>query len=155
MRMLMRTLSDVTPPTRLIHPRAGLARRGSNFLSHGPARHCDLCTAVNVAAVPPPAPANRTHRTPPAHTSPPPPARICPAGLHVIAIHAHSCGAHTRILLSTAPVVACSVSCVTGPTAPLSTTWTCANLAGSYSSQWQRMSPLLVRAVAVMRGDAL
>eukprot|EP00937_MAST-01D_sp_MAST-1D-sp2_P007610 g7610.t1 len=73
------------------------------------------------------------------------------AGAHVVAIHAHSAGVQTRMLLCRAPVVACDVqlaaaapAAASAPApAPLAVTWRCCSLAQWYKPQWSRISSLL------------
>ena len=69
---------------------------------------------------------------------------LADAGRHVVAIHAHSVGEQTRILLKTSPFVAADVAS-TDPARPLggAPAWKCSSLAASYVAQWMRMSNLL------------
>jgi hypothetical protein len=64
-------------------------------------------------------------------------------GSHVIAIHGHSIGLQSRILLLTRPFVACEVSSTDPKAHPISSTaWKCKTLS-EYQPQWARMSVLL------------
>jgi hypothetical protein len=66
------------------------------------------------------------------------------AGAHTVAVHAHSAGVQTRILLTTAPAVAVEVMAVDAASAPISApTWRCTSLAAFYKPQWRRLSSLL------------
>jgi hypothetical protein len=59
------------------------------------------------------------------------------AGAHVVAIHAHSVGEQTRILLKTNPFVCCDIVAADPSTQPISAvTWTCASLS-AYGASWR------------------
>ena len=65
------------------------------------------------------------------------------AGTHVIAVHGHSVGEQTRILLKNPPFVGILIQSTDPDHAPISTpVWRCAALA-AYKSQWRRLSTLL------------
>jgi hypothetical protein len=63
-------------------------------------------------------------------------------GAHVLAVHAHSVGEQTRILLLTQPFVACTVESSDTSKPISSCTWRCCELS-AYARQWRRMSCLL------------
>jgi hypothetical protein len=66
------------------------------------------------------------------------------AGTHVVAIHAHSVGEQTRILLKTSPVAFCKVAAVDPTAAPISPpAWTCSSMSQWYKPQLARLSSLL------------
>ena len=56
------------------------------------------------------------------------------AGVHVVAIHAHSVGEQTRILLLTRPFVACSVESADASKPISAATWRCCEL-NAYARQ--------------------
>ena len=65
------------------------------------------------------------------------------AGTHVIAVHGHSVGEQTRILLKNSPFVGIGIQSADPVNAPISTpVWRCAALS-AYTSQWRRLSTLL------------